>query len=69
MIIYTGHPVVVKKNDPSYVKGQIKKLSADLEVCTSKQEKRRLEKIICEFEKVNREHTEIRNSKTEWDNV
>lgn len=69
MIIYTGRPVVVKKNDPSYVKGQIKKLTADLEVCTSKKEKRRLEKIICEFEKVNREHIEIRNSKTEWDNV
>jgi hypothetical protein len=68
MIAYTGRPRVLI-NSSDYVKGQLKKLNSKLEMCTSKTEKRKIEKDIAIYEKAHREHTEIRNSKTEWDNV
>jgi hypothetical protein len=68
MIAYIGPPRVLINNS-DYVKGELKKLSSKLEMCTSKTEKRKIEKSIAIYEKAHREHTEIRNTKTEWDNV
>jgi hypothetical protein len=68
MIAYTG-PARILINNSDYVKGQLKKLEIKLEMCNTKSEKRKIEKDIAIYEKAHREHTEIRNSKTEWDNI
>ena len=68
MIAYTGRPRVLL-NSSDYVKGQLKKYQAQLEMCTTRSQQRQVEKNIAIYEKAHREHTEIRHSKTEWDNV
>jgi hypothetical protein len=68
MIAYTG-PARILINNSDYVKGQLKKLEIKLEMCSTRSEKRKIEKDIAIYEKAHREHTEIRNSKTEWDNI
>ena len=68
MIAYTGRPRILINNS-DYVKGQLKKLETKLEMCTTLSDKRKIEQAIAIYEKAHREHTEIRHSKTEWDNV
>lgn len=68
MIAYTGRPRVLINNS-DYVTGQLKKYKAQLEMCTTRSQQIKIEEKIAVYEKAHRDHTEIRHSKTEWDNV